>query len=209
MMMMALGLQVTMMIAIITFPSTHAYIQAILTRWLCGQGPTLRWKTSSLIMTFQQPADVHGYQRMVHRPRTWIRTNEPQNNREWVVCQVGTSFRLFLGRFHEEWNIFFEHCWYCLRHLFHLPTFAKSNVHLYQCDFLSSFHHYKQRIWHFYVLLQNKFHFMNTAKNILQGRQGCSLKGSRCCLCHIVEQIVLWDPAWSSENDPYIRVCNK
>ena len=117
---------------------------------------------------------------------------------------------LFTNLFiHSFTNIFFEHCWYCLRHLFHLPTFAKSNVHLYQCDFLSSFHHYKQLIWHFYVLLQNKFHFMNTAKNILQGRQGCSLKGSRCCLCHIVEQIVLWDPAWSSENDPYIRVCNK
>ena len=31
---------------------------------------------------------------------------------------------------------------------------------------------------------------MNDAKNILQGRQGCSIKGSRRCLCHIMGQIV-------------------
>ena len=31
---------------------------------------------------------------------------------------------------------------------------------------------------------------MKYAKNILQGRQGCSIKGSRRCLCHIMGQIV-------------------
>ena len=53
-------------------------------------------------MIFQQLPDVHEHQRVVHRPRTWIRPNKPQNNRERMVGQVGTSFRLFFRRFMKK-----------------------------------------------------------------------------------------------------------